>query len=407
MVKIKSEDSLINKKIILGVTGGISAYKACEMVRLLIKEGAKVTVAMTKNAEKFVSKMTFQYLSGNKVLSNMYDENESEISHINIADSADLILICPATANFISKYSNGIADNLLLNILLATKSRVIICPAMNVNMYENPVIQKNINKLQEYGVEFVEPDSGELACGWEGKGRLAEPEKIFNFIKKKDQNKDLAEENILITCGATREHLDPIRFISNPSSGKMGLALAKVLEARGAKTKIICGHMEEKFASNFNTVKCESVEDMEREVFKDLNKFTVIIKAAAVGDYKFKKFEKNKVKKKGSGINFEMEKTNDILARLGQEKKPNQILIGFSAETENIINNAIKKIKNKNLDLIVANDISFPDSGFGKNNNFTYMVSKNKSVEDLGLISKPNLSIKIGDYIKRIRMELS
>ena len=182
MVKIKSKDSLINKNIILGVTGGISAYKACEMVRLLIKEGAKVTVAMTKNAEKFVSKMTFQYLSGNKVLSNMYDENESEISHINIADSADLILICPATANFISKYSNGIADNLLLNILLATKSRVIICPAMNVNMYENPVIQKNINKLQEYGVEFVEPDSGELACGWEGKGRLAEPEKIFNFI---------------------------------------------------------------------------------------------------------------------------------------------------------------------------------------------------------------------------------
>ena len=407
MVKIKSKDSLINKNIILGVTGGISAYKACEMVRLLIKEGAKVTVAMTKNAEKFVSKMTFQYLSGNKVLSNMYDENESEISHINIADSADLILICPATANFISKYSNGIADNLLLNILLATKSRVIICPAMNVNMYENPVIQKNINKLQEYGVEFVEPDSGELACGWEGKGRLAEPEKIFNFIKKKDQNKDLTEENILITCGATREYLDPIRFISNPSSGKMGLALAKVLEARGAKTKIICGHMEEKFASNFNTVKCESVEDMEREVFKDLNKFTVIIKAAAVGDYKFKKFEKNKVKKNDSEIYFEMEKTNDILARLGQEKKPNQILIGFSAETENTINNAMKKIKNKNLDLIVANDISFPDSGFGKDNNFTYMVSKNKSVEDLGLISKPNLSIKIGDYIKRIRMELS
>ena len=165
--------------------------------------------------------------------------------------------------------------------------------------------------------------------------------------------------------------------------------------------------MEEKFASNFNTVKCESVEDMEREVFKDLNKFTVIIKAAAVGDYKFKKFEKNKVKKNGSRIYFEMEETNDILARLGQEKKPNQILIGFSAETENIINNAMKKIKNKNLDLIVANDISFPDSGFGKNNNFTYMVSKNKSVEDLGLISKPNLSIKIGDYIKRIRMELS
>ena len=213
-------------------------------------------------------------------------------------------------------------------------------------------------------------------------------------------------ENILITCGATREFLDPIRFISNPSSGKMGLSLAKVLEARGAKTKIIYGHIDEDISNHKNTVQCESVEEMEKEVFKDFEKFTVIVKAAAVGDYKFKSLEKNKIKKEIKSLNLQMEKTNDILARIGKEKKHNQILIGFSAETENTIKNAKKKVVNKNLDLIIANDISVPNSGFGKDNNFTYMVEINK-VEELGLISKQNLAIKIGDYIKSTRMELS
>jgi len=407
MVKTNKLLDLENKKILVGVTGGISVYKACEMIRLLMKEGANVRVVMTKNAEKFVSKMTFQYLSGNKVLSNMYDDTESEISHISLADTSDLILICPATANFISKYANGIADNLLLNILLATKASVTICPAMNVNMYENPLIQENIKKLISTGVEFVEPDSGELACGWEGKGRLADLDKILDFIKKKDTNQDLIGENILITCGATREFLDPVRFISNPSSGKMGLSLAKVLEARGAKTKIIYGHIDEDISNHENTVQCESVEEMEKEVFKDFENFTVIIKAAAVGDYKFKSLEKNKIKKDMKSLNLQMEKTNDILARIGKEKKHNQILIGFSAETENTIKNAKKKVVNKNLDLIIANDISVPNSGFGKDNNFTYMVGKMNEVEELGLISKQNLAIKIGDYIKSTRMELS
>lgn len=406
MVKTNKLLGLENKEILFGVTGGISVYKACEMVRLLMKEGANVRVVMTKNAEKFVSKMTFQYLSGNKVLSNMYDETESEISHISLADTSDLILVCPATANFISKYANGIADNLLLNILLATKASVTICPAMNVNMYENPLIQENIKKLISAGVEFVEPDSGELACGWEGKGRLADLDKILELIKKKDTNQDLMGENILITCGATREFLDPVRFISNPSSGKMGLALAKVFEARGAKTKIIYGHIDEDISNHKNTVHCESVEEMEKEVFKDFEKFTVIVKAAAVGDYKFKSLEKNKIKKGIKSLNIQMEKTNDILARIGKEKKHNQILIGFSAETENTIKNAKNKVVNKNLDLIIANDISVPNSGFGKDNNFTYMVGMNK-VEELGLISKQNLAIKIGDYIKSTRMELS
>ena len=405
MAKVK--ESLKDKNILLGVTGGISVYKSCEMLRMLMKEGANVNVVMTENAEKFVSKITFQYLSGNKVLSNMYDEDESDISHINLADSSDLILICPATANFISKYANGIADNLLLNILLATKASVTVCPAMNVNMYENPAIQENMQKLSKRGVNFIEPDSGELACGWEGKGRLADLDKILNHIKKKDNKKDLLNENILITCGATREYLDPVRFISNPSSGKMGIALARVLEARGAKTKIIHGYIEENISNHENVVKCESVEEMEREVFKELDKFTVIIKAAAVGDYKFKKSEKNKIKKIENTISFDMEKTNDILARIGKEKKSNQILVGFCAETNDTISNATKKIQKKNLDMIVANDISIPNSGFGQDTNYTYIILKNEKTEELGLISKQNLAIKIGDYIKETRMELS
>ena len=405
MAKVK--ESLKDKNILLGVTGGISVYKSCEMLRMLMKEGANVNVVMTENAEKFVSKITFQYLSGNKVLSNMYDEDESDIPHINLADSSDLILICPATANFISKYANGIADNLLLNILLATKASVTVCPAMNVNMYENPAIQENMQKLSKRGVNFIEPDSGELACGWEGKGRLADLDKILNHVKKKDNKKDLLNENILITCGATREYLDPVRFISNPSSGKMGIALARVLEARGAKTKIIHGYIEENISNHENVVKCESVEEMEREVFKELDKFTVIIKAAAVGDYKFKKSEKNKIKKIENTISFDMEKTNDILARIGKEKKSDQILVGFCAETNDTISNATKKIQKKNLDMIVANDISIPNSGFGQDTNYTYIILKNEKTEELGLISKQNLAIKIGDYIKETRMELS
>ena len=231
--------NLKGKNILLGVTGGISIYKSCELVRALIKEGANIDIVMTPNAEKFVSKMTFQSLSGRKVYTNMYDSDESSISHIDLADNSDLIVICPATANFISKYANGIADTLLLNILIATKSNVLICPAMNVNMFTNPLIQENINKLSNLGIEFVEPGVGDLACGWEGKGRLADIDKILMSIKKKVSKSDLAKEKVLITCGATREYLDPVRFLSNPSSGKMGFCLANEFYSRGAELEIV------------------------------------------------------------------------------------------------------------------------------------------------------------------------
>ena len=402
----KNNPGLNGKNILVGVTGGISAYKACEVVRMLMKEGANVNVVMTNNAEKFVSKMTFKYLSGNKVLSDMYDDDTSQISHIELADSSDLILICPATANFISKFSGGIADNLLLNILLATKSPIVVCPAMNVNMYNNSIIKGNVTKLKKLGTTIVEPASGELACGWEGKGRLAELETIVEALKKKVKNKDLADEKILLTCGATREYLDPIRFISNPSSGRMGLCLANELSSRGAITKIISGYVEEDFSNFNNNVSCQSCDEMAKEVLSNLGKYSVIIKAAAVGDYKFKNKRKNKLKKTQDTVNFEMDKNIDILGEVGKKKKKNQILIGFCAETENVIKNAKQKIKNKNLDLIVANDVSVNDSGFGEKNNFTYIVDNNNKVERLGLISKEDLSIEIGNNIDKIRTRL-
>tara|TARA_B100001029_G_C15063057_1_gene460376 strand:- start:5772 stop:6977 length:1206 start_codon:yes stop_codon:yes gene_type:complete len=396
--------NLKGKNILLGVTGGISIYKSCELVRALIKEGANIDIVMTPNAEKFVSKMTFQSLSGRKVYTNMYDSDESSISHIDLADNSDLIVICPATANFISKYANGIADTLLLNILIATKSNVLICPAMNVNMFTNPLIQENINKLSNLGIEFVEPGVGDLACGWEGKGRLADIDKILMSIKKKVSNSDLAKEKVLITCGATREYLDPVRFLSNPSSGKMGFCLANEFYSRGAELEIVSGYVEENFELFPKYYKCESSEEMQQHIIKELDSYSVIIKSAAVGDYKFKEISKKKIKKEMKQITFEMEATVDILEYIGSKKKTEQILVGFSAETDNVIENSLKKIQKKNLDFIVANDVSEKDSGFGKNSNFSFLISKDGKTKELGLISKELLSKEIADKVKEIRL---
>ena len=395
--------NLNGKNILLGVTGGISAYKSCELSRLLIKDGADVNVVMTSNAEKFVSALTFQYLTGNKVSNDMYDVSDPKISHIDLADKADLIIICPATANFISKFANGIADNLLLNILLATKVQIIVCPAMNVNMYENKIIQENITRLKKNGVIFIEPETGQLACGWEGKGRLAEIENILKFIKKKLQNKTLINENILITAGATREYLDAVRFISNPSSGIMGQCLADEFKNRGAKINIIAGHTEVDLNRYDNYFKVNSADEMKNEIDKKLNTYSIIIKAAAVGDFKFKNKKKNKIKKDDNSFDFQMEKNIDVLKAIGQRKTKNQILVGFSAETDNVVRNAKKKIKNKNLDFIVANDISKKGSGFGSKSNFTYFIDSHGSVEELGLKTKEKIAKYLADKIEIMR----
>jgi|TARA_B100000085_G_C18521007_1_gene503680 phosphopantothenoylcysteine decarboxylase/phosphopantothenate--cysteine ligase len=395
--------NLKNKNILLGVTGGISAYKACELSRLMLKEDAKVNVVMTSNAEKFVSALTFQYLTGNKVSTDMYDISDEKISHIDLADKSDLIIICPATANFISKFANGIADNLLLNILLATKVDIIVCPAMNVNMYENKIIQENIKKLKKNGVIFIEPESGELACGWEGKGRLAEVQNIINFLKKKFKNKKLSKENILITAGATREFLDPVRFISNPSSGIMGLCIAEEFKMRGAKVNIVAGHTDVDLSNFDSYIRINTADEMKNEIAKQLKKYSVIIKVAAVGDYKFKKIKKDKIKKDENKIDFDLEKNTDVLQFIGDKRNKNQILIGFAAETDKVIQNAKKKVKNKNLDFIVANDISKEGSGFGSKSNFTTIISSDGKIDKLGLQTKETIAEKIADKVEKMR----
>ena len=395
--------NLKNKNILLGVTGGISAYKACELSRLMLKEDAKVNVVMTSNAEKFVSALTFQYLTGNKVSTDMYDISDEKISHIDLADKSDLIIICPATANFISKFANGIADNLLLNILLATKVDIIVCPAMNVNMYENKIIQENIKKLKKNGVIFIEPESGELACGWEGKGRLAEVQNIINFLKKKFKNKKLSKENILITAGATREFLDPVRFISNPSSGIMGLCIAEEFKMRGAKVNIVAGHTDVDLSNFDSYIRINTADEMKNEIAKQLKKYSVIIKVAAVGDYKFKKTKKDKIKKDENKIDFDLEKNTDVLQFIGDKRNKNQILIGFAAETDKVIQNAKKKVKNKNLDFIVANDISKEGSGFGSKSNFTTIISSDGKIDKLGLQTKETIAEKIADKVEKMR----
>ncbi len=395
--------NLKNKNILLGVTGGISAYKACELSRLMLKEDAKVNVVMTSNAEKFVSALTFQYLTGNKVSTDMYDISDEKISHIDLADKSDLIIICPATANFISKFANGIADNLLLNILLATKVDIIVCPAMNVNMYENKIIQENIKKLKKNGVIFIEPESGELACGWEGKGRLAEVQNIINFLKKKFKNKKLSKENILITAGATREFLDPVRFISNPSSGIMGLCIAEEFKMRGARVNIVAGHTDVDLSNFDSYIRINTADEMKNEIAKQLKKYSVIIKVAAVGDYKFKKIKKDKIKKDENKIDFDLEKNTDVLQFIGDKRNKNQILIGFAAETDKVIQNAKKKVKNKNLDFIVANDISKEGSGFGSKSNFTTIISSDGKIDKLGLQTKETIAEKIADKVEKMR----
>ena len=396
-------EELKDKKIVLGVTGGISAYKACELSRMIMKEGAQVKVVMTSNAKKFVSSLTFQYLTGNKVADDMYNLEESGISHIELADENDLIVICPATANFISKYANGIADNLLLNVLLASKSQIILCPAMNVNMYENNLIQNNLKKLVKNGVHVVEPDSGVLACGWIGKGRLANLETIMETIKKKVQNKSLKKENVLITAGATREYMDPVRFISNPSTGIMGYCIAEEFQSKGAKINIVAGYNEVNFDKFDSYKEITTAEEMRNEISKNLNKYSLVIKTAAVGDYRFSKRLENKIKKSDDVFRIELEKNIDVLKYIGENKEENQIIVGFAAETENVVENAKKKINSKNLDLIVANDISKKNSGFGQNSNFSFLIDSSGNIDELGLISKNELAKELASKIEEMR----
>ena len=392
------------KNIIVGVTGGIAAYKSCELVRGLIKKQASVQVVMTKNATEFITPLTLQTLSGKKVAINTFDlQWESEIGHISLADSADLIVVAPATASFIGKVASGIADSLLSTVILATKAPIILCPAMNVNMYENPVVKDNIEKLKERGFIIMEPGEGNLACGWEGKGRLPEIEDILAEIEKTLTPHDMSNEKVLVTAGATREYIDSVRYISNPSSGKMGYSLAREALNRGADVVLISGRTNLSPIPGVKTINVDSSEDMYKSVMEILDWSTIVIKAAAVGDYTPTSTQNRKIKKDDKDKILKLKRTKDILHDIGK-KKSGKIVIGFAAETDNLIKNAQDKLKRKNADLIVANDISQLGAGFEGDTNIAHLVYGKNCIDELPMMPKSVLAQKIFDKIYEIKI---
>lgn len=391
--------SLKNKNIIVGVTGSIAAYKSCELVRNFIKKEADVQVVMTKNASNFITPLTLQTLSGKRVATDAFDlEWESKIGHIHLADSSDLIVVAPASASFIGKLANGITDNLLSTVIIASKAKVVICPAMNVNMYGNPLVAENIRKLENAGYKIVEPYEGDLACGWEGKGRLADIEDISIEIEKELSPKDLNEKKVLITAGATREFIDPVRFISNPSSGKMGYSIARAAWMRGGDVTLITGFAEIPPPYGVKTIRVNSADEMYKAVMSNIKGMDVIIKAAAVSDYKTVDKKSNKIKKSENSMTLELTKTRDILKEIGNSKN-GTFVVGFAAESENISENSEKKLKNKNLDLIVANDIKQKGAGFGADTNIVSIISKNGEKFDLPLMAKEELGHEILNFV--------
>lgn len=390
------------KNIIIGISGGIAAYKSCDLVRKLVKERASVQVVMTQNATEFVTPLTMQTLSGNRVALKTFDLVwEAEIGHISLADNAHVIVVAPASASFIGKVASGIADSLLATVILAAKCPVILCPAMNVNMYSNPAVQENLAKLQNRGLIIVEPGEGELACGWEGKGRLPEIDDITDEIESALTPKDLSGEKVLVTAGATREYIDPVRFISNPSSGKMGYAMAKEARMRGARVKLISGKTDLTPPYGVELIYAESASDMFDAVNKNLKWSTIVIKAAAVGDYTPAVKQNGKIKKEGGKKTLELKQTRDILKEVGG-KKNGRIVIGFAAESEDLIKNAKDKLKRKKADMIVANNILEPGAGFEEDTNKAHLLYGGNT-EELPLMSKSELAQKILDRISSFK----
>ena len=394
---------LKGKEIILGVTGGIAAYKAAEFVRLLAKAEANVHVVMTRSAQEFVTPLTFQTLSGNPVVTNLFALLEDEkIGHIALADLAELIVILPATANIIGKIANGIADDFLSTMVMASKAPVLFVPSMNVNMWENRALQRNVQTLLERGYYFVEPGEGELACRWYGKGRLAELDEVVERIEDLLSQKDLKGERILITGGPTQEPIDPVRFITNRSSGKMGYALAKVAKRRGAEVVLVTGPTSLPIPRrDIDVVSVRTADEMREAVLAHMEGCTVVIKAAAVSDYRPKVISLKKLKKADPYTSLELERTRDILGEIGR-KKGDRILIGFAAETENLIGNASKKLMEKNLDFIVVNDVTKPGTGFGLDTNQVKILYPSGEVKDLPLMSKEEVSEFILDDVVKL-----
>ncbi len=390
--------------VVLGVSGGIAAYKALEIVSLLVKQDIEVHVIMTESATKFVTPLSFQSLSQNMVICDMFAEPKAwEIQHISLAEKADLFLVAPATANIIGKVANGIADDMLSTTIMATKAKVIFAPAMNTNMYENPIVQSNIDKLKSFGYEFIDPAEGRLACGTCGKGKLESPEAIVDrVLLELNEKKDLVGKKVLITAGPTVASIDPVRFITNKSTGKMGYAIAKEARNRGANVTLISGPTSLDIPRNINFVRISSNEEMKNAVLKEFSDSDIVIKSAAVADYKPRTYSEQKIKKGDGDLELAFTRDNDILLEIGK-KKQNQILVGFAAESQNLKENAKSKLNKKNLDYIVANDITASDTGFASEDNKVIILSKDGLEINLDKMSKEKIASNLFDIIAQKR----
>lgn len=394
----------IKKTVVLGVTGGIAAYKALDIVSRLRKKDINVHVIMTESATRFVTPLSFQSLSQNYVVSDMFAEPKSfDIEHISLAEKADLFVIAPATANIIGKIAGGIADDMLSTTVMATKAPVLIAPAMNTNMYNNPIVQRNIDILKSFGYHFIEPDEGRLACGVTGKGKLADTEKILDVIDMLlFDHKDLVNKKVLVTAGPTREDIDPVRYISNRSSGKMGYAIARAARNMGADVTLISGPSSLLPPANVNFIKVHSAEDMYNEVIKYYDNADIVIKSAAVSDYRPESIKKSKIKKTDDDMNIKLVKNKDILFELGKLKK-SQLLVGFAAETDNLDEYACNKLMSKNLDMIVANDVTMEKSGFDIDTNTVKIFLRDGENIQLPNMSKLEAAYIILDYALKIK----
>lgn len=391
-----------NKKVLLGVSGGIAVYKALDVISRLKKKGIEVKVIMTKSATEFVTPLSFQSLSENPVVIDMFDEPKAwEIQHISLAKWADLVVVVPATANIIGKVANGIADDMLSTTIMATKAEVIFCPAMNTNMYENKIVQKNMATLKDLGYGFINPASGRLACGDIGRGKLENTEIIAEKIIKKlsSKSRDFEGKNVLVTAGPTIVPIDPVRYLTNRSTGKMGYEIAKEARDRGANVTLISGPTSLDIPTGVNFIKVNTNEEMLNAVLDNFNDSNIVVKSAAVADFNVKEYSKEKIKKTDSNLVIELERDKDILETLGKQKT-NQIIVGFAAESSNVIENSKSKLKRKNIDYIVANDITSNDTGFASDDNKVTIISSLGDVISLDKMSKREVAKNIFDMIK-------
>lgn len=387
---------LKGKTVVLGVTGSIAAYKMANVASALVKEGADVHVVMTKNATNFINPITFETLTNNKCLVDTFDRNfQFHVAHVSLSQKADVMLIAPASANIIGKLANGIADDMLSTMALAASCKIIVSPAMNTHMYKNQIVQDNLKKLKHYGFEIIEPAVGRLACASVGEGKLPAEDVLLDYIRQEIQfEKDMQGLNVLVTAGPTVEKIDPVRYITNHSSGKMGYSVAEVAAKRGANVTLISGPVHIDAPMFVDVVKVESANDMYNAVMDHLKNCDILIKAAAVADYTVENISDEKIKKQDNDLSLTLSRTNDILKAAGENKEKNQVICGFSMETSNLIENSEKKLNSKNCDMIIANNLNDNGAGFGVDTNKVSIITKD-NIQSLDILSKKEVAFEI------------